>query len=267
MSRLWRTLASAAVLLLALVQCTAAESPSESKEEGQSAKVRIQLMTSLPLVWGDEASMETILSGGSEPAPIYRYWQSRYDIAAVDSLESLAEKDPDIVILAQPRAMHPADLTALDAWVRAGGNVIILTDPDLVWPSELPLGDPRRPLASGLLSPLLGHWGLELVAAADRNMDAVDLRFDSYSFVTRGVGKLKPLPESKSYDVNCQAGAGGFLVQCSVGQGQAAIVADADFLNAGLWPESVRQMPQKSGAGRLVDSLVEGQLLSAGQKK
>lgn len=252
MAGLWQTVPSAIAALLALTQCTAAESPSANSE----SKPRIQLMTSLPLVWADDASMEEILSGDSEPAPIYRYWQSQYDIAAVDSLENLAQDDPDIIILAQPRAMDPADLTALDAWVRLGGSVIIFTDPDLVWPSELPLADPRRPLASGLLSPLLGHWGLELVAA-ENNRDAIDLRFGGYSFATRGVGKLEPLPETTAANVRCKASATDFIIQCSVGLGQASIVADADFLNAAFWPESAQRAPQKSGAGRFIDSLVQ----------
>lgn len=259
----WQTLPSAIVALLVLTQCSAADTAPDR----QQAKPRIQLMTSLPLLWGDNASMESILSGGSKPAPIYRYWQGQYDIAAVDSLENLAKDDPDIVILAQPRAMDPADLTVLDAWVRLGGNVIILTDPDLLWPSALPLGDPRRPLASGLLSPLLGHWGLELVADAEKRTDAVDLRFGSYSFATRGVGKLQPMTASPASNVRCKTSAADFIVQCSVGQGQASIVADADFLNAALWPESTRQSPQNSGAGRFIDSLVEEHIDSAVSKK
>ncbi len=258
----WQTVASATGALLALTQCTAAESPPENRE----TRPRIQLMTSLPLVWGDDASMESILSGGSEPAPIYRYWQGQYDMAAVDSLENLAGDDPDIVILAQPRAMDPADLTVLDAWVRAGGDVIILTDPDLLWPSALPLGDSRRPLASGLLSPLLGHWGLELVAA-DKNSAAVDLGFGSYSFATRGVGKLEPVAASAVSDVRCKTSAADFIARCSVGLGQASIVADADFLNAALWPEPDRRSPQNSGAGRFIDSLVQDHIDGGGMEK
>tara|TARA_R110001606_G_scaffold22891_3_gene77676 strand:+ start:1056 stop:1730 length:675 start_codon:yes stop_codon:yes gene_type:complete len=213
-------------------------------------------MTSLPLVWGDDASMESILSGGSEPAPIYRYWLGRYDIAPVDSLENLAQDDPDIIILAQPRAMAPADLTDLDAWVRSGGEVIIFTDPDLVWPSPLPLGDPRRPLASGLLSPLLGYWGVELVGVGQDKAEAVDLRIGDYGFVTTGIGKLETIPTKGAADVRCKMSAADFIAQCSVGQGRATIVADADFLNAALWPESALQSPQKSGAVRFVDSLL-----------
>ena len=217
-------------------------------------------MTSLPLVWGEGASIESILSGETEPAPIYRYWQDQYDIAAVDSLENLDREDPDIVILAQPRAMDPADLADLDAWVRAGGAVIMLTDPDLAWPSDLPLGDPRRPLVSGLLSPLLGHWGLELVADADNSADLVRLRLGSHAFATRGVGMLEPITADASADARCDTGEGGVIARCTIGQGQATVVADADFLNAALWPGEARRSPQKSGAVRFLDSLVQEQI-------
>lgn len=252
----WQTVPSALAALLALAQCTATESrPDLPKDE-----VSIQLMTSLPLVWGEGASMESILSGQAEPAPIYRYWQEQYDLTAVDSLEDLAEQDPDIVILAQPRAMDPADLADLDAWVRAGGSVIILTDPDLIWPSALPLGDPRRPLVSSLLSPLLGHWGLELVAEADNGVDVVTLRLGDHTFATRGVGTLEPITADADTDVRCNAGESSVLVRCAIGQGRAVIVADADFLNAALWPEKARRSPQESGAVRFLDSLVREQI-------
>ena len=256
MSGFWQTVPSALAALLALAQCTATESrPDLPKEE-----VSIQLMTSLPLVWGEGASMESILSGRAEPAPIYRYWQEQYDLSAVDSLEHLAKQNPDIVILAQPRAMDPADLADLDAWVRAGGAVIILTDPDLAWPSALPLGDPRRPLVSGLLSPLLGHWGLELVADADNSVEVVTLRIGDHAFATRGVGTLEPITADAGSGARCDAGEGDVLVRCAIGQGRAAIVADADFLNAALWPEKALRSPQESGAVRFLDSLVREQI-------
>jgi hypothetical protein len=259
----WQTLPSALLALLVLTQCTAADSPPDHPH----SKPRIQLMTSLPLVWGEGASMESILSGGSEPAPIYRYWQGQYDIAAVDSLENLAEQDPDIVILAQPRAMDPADLADLDAWVRAGGAVIILTDPDLVWPSTLPLGDPRRPLASGLLSPLLSHWGLELVAAGEDEADVVDMRIGDHIFATRGGGRFEPISAKGEPDVHCTLSAADFFAQCSIGQGQASIVADADFLNAALWINEARKTPQKSGAVRFIDALVRDHIDAADHSK
>lgn len=254
MPRFWQTVPSALLVLLTLAHCSAA--PPEPPQ----AKPRIQLMTSLPMIWGEGASMESILAGDSRPAPIYRYWLDQYDMTAVDSLENLAGQDPDIVILAQPRAMDPADLTELDAWVRAGGSVIIMTDPELVWPTALPLADPRRPLTSGLLSPLLGHWGLELVAVAEPGTDVVNLRLGPYAFASRGVGRLEPVTADAIPAVRCDLGEAGIFAQCSVGQGRAVIVADADFLNAALWPEEARQSPQKSAAVRFVDHLVRDQM-------
>ena len=254
MGGFWQTIPSLLLATFALAQCTA----SDSSPDHQSGKPRIQLMTSLPLVWGEGASMQSILAGGADPAPIYRYWQSHYDIMAVDSLENLAEQDPDIVILAQPRAMDPADLSDLDDWVRAGGAVIILTDPELVWPSALPLGDPQRPLASGLLSPLLAHWGLELVADGDNKAGFVDIRTGGFSFITKGAGKFERISDKAAPDVRCKLGADDFIVRCRVGQGHAIMVADADFLHAALWPESARLTPGKSDAVRFVDSLVLG---------
>jgi len=258
----WQTVPSALVALLALAQCTAADSPPGDPQVRPS----IQLMTSLPLIWGEGASMESILSGGSEPAPIYRYWQNQYEIVAVDSLENLAAESPDIVLLAQPRAMAPADLADLDAWVRAGGAVIILTDPDLAWPSELPLGDPRRPLTTGLLSPLLGHWGLELVALGESRAGAAKLRVGKYSFTSRGIGKLEPLASNVSPAVRCDIGEAGFVAQCSIGEGRATVVADADLLDAALWPDEARQSPGKSGAVQFVDSLVREQIYKTSRK-
>lgn len=263
MPRFWRMVSSAVAVLLVLTQCSAPETPPEQP----LSKPRVQLLTSLPLVWGDNASMESILSGGSEPAAIYRYWQEQYEITALDSLERLEQDDPDILLLAQPRAMDPADLAILDDWVRSGGAVIILTDPDLAWPSALPLGDRRRPLVSGLLSPLLGHWGLELVADAEPDIDAVDLRFGDLAFVTRGIGKLKPITDNPAPGVRCKSSAADFIVQCSVGQGRASIVADADFLNAAYWPESTRRSPPDSGAVRFIDSLVEEHIDSVASEK
>ena len=67
--------------------------------------------------------MNAILSGESKPAPIYQHWQNKYALEAVDSLKDLLGSETDLILLAQPRAMDPADLGDLDQWVRAGGNV------------------------------------------------------------------------------------------------------------------------------------------------
>ncbi len=257
----WPKLLSAIILLGALSQCSGADTPSDPAQ----SRARIQLMTSLPLVWGENASIEAILSDRSEPAPIYRYWQERYEVAAVDSLENLDRDDPDILILAQPRPLAPADLADLDAWVRSGGYVIILTDPVLVWPSALPLGDPRRPLATGLLSPLLGHWGLELVSPGESSDGDTVLRIGEHRLTTRGAGRFVGIATGAKADPRCRLSDQNLLARCAIGDGQATLVADADFLDARFWREDSVTAAGKSAAGRFIDSLVEAHLNAAGR--
>lgn len=220
------------VIMGMLLQCSPA-STSASTENPALAK--IQLMTSLPIVWGDGASMESIVSGKTSPAPIYAHWQRRHDIAAVDSFAELANSDTDVIMLVQPPAMDPADIVAVDDWVRAGGKAIILTDPMLVWHTEFSLGDKRKPLTSGLLSPLLGHWGLELQAPDEAGVGGVELEFSDATITTVGIGTFKTVAKHQDSHADCTFSTGNVIARCSVGEGQAIIVADADFLNDSFW--------------------------------
>lgn len=216
------------------MQCSPAATNVSSENSGPT---KIQLMTSLPIIWGESASMKTILSGETSPAPIYAYWQRKYDIAAVDSFEELEASDTEIIILAQPPAMAPADIAAVDTWVRAGGKAIILTDPMLLWPTDLPLGDKRRPLASGLLSPLLEHWGLELQAPDEAGSGGVELEFSGATISTAGIGTFKLLPQPDADQEKCVLSTANVMANCRVGEGRAIILADADFLNDVLWSD------------------------------
>lgn len=216
-----------------LMQC----SPGATNAAESRAPAKIQLMTSLPIIWGEGASMQSILSGKTAPAPIYAYWQQHYDIAAVDSFEGLDASGADIVMLAQPPAMAPADIAAVDAWVRAGGKAIILTDPMLLWPTDFPLGDKRKPLMSGLLSPLLGHWGLELQAPDEAGSGGVELEFSGAVISTAGIGTFKLLPQQSSNQGQCVLSTANVMARCQIGKGRAIIMADADFLNDALWSD------------------------------
>ena len=201
--------------------------------------------------------MEKILSGDASPAAIYEYWQSQYELKAVDSLEGLAGRDTDIVILAQPRAMVPADIALLDDWIRKGGHAIILTDPALVWHSDLPIGDSQRPLAGGLLSPLLQYWGLELLAPDDERAGLVELEFDDFTITSAGIGSFAEIQGATEAKASCLMSAGGVIARCKIGQGQAILVADADFLNQEFWPDaSASEASEKTQAMRFTDMLV-----------
>lgn len=218
-----------------LLQCSPA---STSAPDGDAPRAKIQLMTSLPIVWGDGASMESIIAGKSSPAPIYAHWQKHYDITAVDSFDSLENSGTDIVLLVQPPAMDPADLAAFDAWVRAGGKAIILTDPMLIWPTEFPLGDKRRPLASGLLSPLLSHWGLKM-QITDEGTGSAKLEFPGATITAVGIGTFKSLPSRHNGQAECAFSAANVMARCALDDGHAIILADADFLNDALWGDAM----------------------------
>lgn len=234
-----------------LLQCSPA---STSEPAGKKPPAKIQLMTSLPIIWGDGGSMEDILSGKTAPAAIYAHWQQQYDITAVDSFEGLAGSDVDIVLLAQPPAMDPADIAVVDTWVRAGGNAIILTDPMLVWPTSLPLGDKRRPLASGLLSPLLDYWGLELQLPAEAEMASVELAFPDATIMTVGVGAFQSIAPVESSHADCALSVANIIARCKLGDGYAILLADADFLNDALWAD--RPDGTQGDAPGLIDNII-----------
>lgn len=243
-----------ATMMLLFAQCAPA-STSESDTETENP-ITIKLMTSLPIIWGEGGSMQDILSGDSQPAPIYQHWRDRYNMEPVDSLEKLNSEATDIVLLVQPRAMAPADLADLDDWIRNGGSAIIMSDPDLIWPSELPLGDPRRPLSSGLLSPLLKHWGLELVSQGNAD-ELVELEFAGQKIATVGVGGFEPLENGAAEETVCNFSEAGFIAQCQVDKGRVILIADADFLHEHLWIEDADWKDGgESGAMRFTDALI-----------
>ena len=214
-------------------------------------------MTSLPIIWGEAASVESVLSDQSSPAPIYQYWRDYYETEAVDSFERLVGSDTDIVILAQAPAMDPADIAVLDEWIRAGGRAIILTDPMLVWPSDLPIRDGARPLAIGLLSPLLDHWGIELLAPDEHDEGSFNIKTGKHIIPTAGVGNFAFLPSEGDANAKCMLSTSNVIARCELGKGKVVLVADADFLHEGLWlVDPLSENGQKSAAILFVDEII-----------
>lgn len=163
-------------------------------------------MTALPLVWGEGEIADT-LARTREPARAYRWLSERYDVTLLDTLDAATLRRAPLLLLAQPRGLAPAELTALDEWVRRGGRALILADADLDWHGALPPGDPRAPPPMTLLDPLLTHWGLRL-----------DL---PERFVKLGG--------------DCAVEGRGLVALCPLGAGKAVLVADADLLHDDLW--------------------------------
>jgi len=159
---------------------------------------RVSLFTALPLMWG-EGDPGDVLSGRAKRSAML----DGLSVRAIDAV-SADTLGRDVLVVAQPRAMAPDELVALDAWVRGGGRAVIYADPRLDWPSLYPLGDRRRAPPVTLLDPLLSHWGVRL-----------DLGEGTAGRWQRGP---------------CAA-IDAVTIDCPIGKGRAVLVADADRLD------------------------------------
>lgn len=204
------------------------------RPEVPEAKTKLALMTSLPLQW-PEGGVAAALSEEGEPAPAYQRLAENYEMVSVDSLSTLKRGHLSLLMMAQSRAMAPAELVALDTWVRQGGHVLILADPALQWESIYPLGDTRRPLFMSMLSPLFAHWGLEMFIPASDAAPSVIKRFGEDSVRTASPGEWQ-LRKSKA--ASCTIMSDAMLADCKIGKGRAVLVADADLLDARFWSGS-----------------------------
>ncbi len=192
---------------------------------------RIVFMTALPLFAASAAPSE-ILNGPDQRAAIIRALAERHPIVPVARLDEKVLAG-GMLIVAQPRGLAGEELVGLDAWVRQGGKALIFTDPELVWPSDLPLGDPRRAPPIGLLDPLLSHWGLELVSPAMNDDGPVQkIVVGRFSVAVAWAGKWR------TDNPDCKIESDALIANCRIGKGQVVLVADADMLDERLWQSS-----------------------------
>jgi hypothetical protein len=191
-------------------------------------------MGTIPLFWGEAAGLGELIDGSYRAhwarAVLARDWQ----LVPLDRLAAEALAVHDRLLLAQPRGLSPQENVALDAWLRAGGRLLLLADPLMTGESRFGLGDRRRPQDAALLSPILAHWGLEL-------------RFDEAQPggpTTRDVaGLLVPVnlaghfaPLARDAAAHCTFAGEGVLARCALGAGQVVLLADAAALDlAGPW--------------------------------
>lgn len=222
-SRLWLGL----LLLVLLVAGLAVIGRAMQRGEAQP----VGLFTTLPILWNESADVAGLLDRRQEPHWARAELARRGPIAALDTLGG-----PDgpgqlarlrRLVIAQPRPLGPAENVALDDWVRGGGQLLLLADPALTAESAFAVGDPRRPQAVVLLSPILKRWGLEL-------------RFDDgQPFGERRVdvlGTLVPTNLAGHWagqgQGHCRLWADGLAVTCAIGQGRVVALADAAVLDA-----------------------------------
>jgi len=202
-----------------------------SGRERQGQLPPLGLFSTLPIYWGEARDLSGVVDGTAQPhwarAAIERERRLQpLDLLDADRLQAV----PDLLI-AQPRALSPAENVALDDWVRGGGHVLLFADPMLTAASPFPIGDPRRPQDVTLLSPILARWGLRLT------FDEAQPEGERMVEVAGGpvpvdlAGHFEQVPTAPDAPAACGLEAGGVLADCRIGRGRALIVADAALLD------------------------------------
>jgi hypothetical protein len=207
---------SRAMIVTAAFLLGAAALSSCERTPAHEQKPTLLLLTSLPLVFGEQFSLE------GHGSPALDALERRYRVVPISVTSPADLGKGRLLLMAHPLAQTAENLVALDEWVRAGGRVLLLADPMLEWPSERPLGDPLRPPPMFMDTGLLRHWGLRLDSPDERGPEA------------RRVGNYEVLADSPgALFGGCSITADRFVAHSRIGRGQATIVADADWLNAG----------------------------------
>ena len=218
---------SAALALGLLFLAPACRADEAAPAEGAGDLPELGLMGTIPIYWGESGDFGELLAGGSEAHWARARLESDYRLRPLDALSAENLAGLDLLVLAQPRPLSPAENVALDAWVRAGGRVLLFADPMLTGESRFAIGDRRRPQDVILLSPILTHWGLEL---------AFDDSGPAGFVAIPGPGAPIPvnLPGSltvREDEDECRIIAADVLAACSIGTGSAIVLADAAMLD------------------------------------
>jgi hypothetical protein len=187
------------------------------------------MLTGLPLRWPGGESLASMIAAGANDDPALARIERLGPTLLVDSLADHVPPPGGVLLIAHPRALAPQELVAIDAFVRGGARAVILADALSSWPPRHPLGDPRNPPVTSLLTPLLDHWGIALGGApvGEGSVVAVDVEHERLRLSS--AGRFDRLPSA------CRRFAEGHVAHCRIGKGEAWLVGDADLLHASLW--------------------------------
>lgn len=202
------------IMLVLVVAGALLATALRQRSAAQTSKPEILLLTSLPLLFGQDFELR------SQGSPALAALSQRFRVRPISTSSSQELAGGRLLLMAQSPAQSPDDLVALDDWVRSGGRLLLLADPMLEWPSSRPLGDPLRPPVMFTDTGLLAHWGLRLDAPDQRG--PIQRILDGRQIITSSPGTLAGA---------CRIGPEGFVADCRIGKGRAIVVADADFLN------------------------------------
>jgi hypothetical protein len=230
----------ATLLLLALLAalpaaCNSAPADAPASDIKPATGPQLGLMTSLPLYWPADASLADIAAGRAELPWQRGAIEARYRLVPLDTLSPIPalspdapESDPlgalDRLAVIQPRGLSPADNVALDQWVRAGGLLLLALDPALTGEYDLALGDPRRPVDTALIPPVVARWGLAVSFDEAQPLAAVRAVFAGQELPLALHGTIAIADPAAA---DCTLAAGGAVADCKVGKGRVVLLADA----------------------------------------
>lgn len=210
--------ALAAALLILAGGCRAEQAAPATVPDDRP---ELGLMGTIPLYWGEEAAFGDALSGNAAHHWARGQLEARYTLRPLDTLSAQGLAGIDFLLLAQPRALSGPENVALDEWVRGGGRLLLFADPLVTGESRFPVGDRRRPQGAILLSPILGHWSLQL-AFDDARPEGVTL----------AGGRIPVnLPGTFVSDGECKVDLDGVLARCAIGEGRVLALADSAVLD------------------------------------
>ncbi len=217
---------AAAITAMAALAVSFASGGEPFPPRPASKRPVLLLLTSLPLVFGEDFSLQATGS------PALQALETRYRVVLISVTDPAELKRGSLLLMAQPFAQPAEDLVALDQWVRRGGRVLLLADPILEWPSKRPLGDQLRPPAMFMDTGLLAHWGLRLDPPDERGPRSEELGGFTIEAVSSGA-----LSGRGNISRN------RLVAHCAVGKGRATVIADADLLNvADLGPQGAHNL-------------------------
>lgn len=239
MIRKIRRAAIAALALVALAGCEETHEPgavAAQKTETAADLPKLGLMTSLPIYWSLDADIANLAQGNGEKPWQRQLLEKQFELVPLDTLTPIPGLSPDEpetnplagldrLAVIQPRGLSPADNVALDEWVRGGGQLLLVVDPMLTGDYELALGDPRRPVDSAPIPPVIERWGMAIAydEAQDRHR-SVEVPFAGIRYGLFHSGEISLRDDSAT---DCEILGDGAIARCEVGNGRLTLVADA----------------------------------------
>lgn len=189
----------------------------------------IGLFTSLTILWGDSPDLGADLRGDHPAHWARAVLEQSGPIVPLDVLTGQSSHAPlnglTRLVIAQPRPLSPQENVALDNWVREGGHLLLFADPALTEDSAFAIGDPRRPQAVALLSPILARWGLDLLFDDTQQLAEVQREVMGSNLPVNLPGRFATRGQA-----NCRLWADGLAVTCKIGKGRIVALADAAVL-------------------------------------